>query len=981
VSIATNGAVNVTGVITLTQNPDTSNPLAPVTYQNGIAPTISIASNTLTVAAGGSINSQINTGANPCQICGQSACQNTVAIIAPTVVNNGTLAGNFINLVTSNLTNTGNITGNGSNAMILITSPTGTGLTVAGTGNMTVPLASVIQISAADNQALQLNGSQTYTTGGSSLVIFGAQAAGGNITFGAGTTQTIAGGPIVSISSPSITLGSGASVMATGASLFAINAGYTANALTITAPSGGTGKIVTGSGGAISMRPVDGQNISIVPSGTDGARLDFGTTTPLMATAGGGKTNISRSVRVSNKKIVTNPAGDIYGIAFEPYVGGLSPVGSGNTFTLFGAYTYPQTLLLMAPIAATQQFQVLATYNSGIVADSTAPSGYSQQGAARFVIGAAKQLGLRVSAGVGFQPDGPGTALGIPGTQADINATMLDVAKYGNVIDIVVGNECIDPDNLTGPGGSITNLGQLITYAQNNRPAGFANLPVSTRQRHDLMSSANILNTGGLSTVLNSLGANGYVYANIYPYYDNLFTAPIPPTTQSQFNTIVIADMNAQYNGLVTAFKGATTPVTIDIRIGETGWAVNPAQQPPPSAIAQATVQFATWYYPAMQKWSATTTNGMKGGTGVKIGGWFEGFDEPWKVNPSAPSQAGEPFFGIWTATGTTSSIGTYTLTGFTQKYALPIYVPPTGQSSVAPPVSDETTVFKSLATNEVSSSNSTTLNEQIGSKLPTDTTPTPQDQNTDHNPPNLNIANNATAYSSPEAAGDGWKQSDDGIWSCSGCLGSSGQKSESAIRLLQKIAGDSSVTLIAQAQPAGPLQSSSSKGSDDMTIFDLPRGVALFNAQNHVVCGTQEGHVHIEKGSMAFVVETGNDVCVYNLHDTKDGGVRVLIGKQMVTVPPGRQLVLTRREAEFAQVNPGTKIGYRNPKPLKLDGDVKAFVADFSITGAVYTIPPLKAMLKSPKASERRAANAVLKNAIVMQDLTAAAGPYTKTK
>jgi hypothetical protein len=369
----------------------------------------------------------------------------------------------------------------------------------------------------------------------------------------------------------------------------------------------------------------------------------------------------------------------------------------------------------------------------------------------------------------------------------------------------------------------------------------------------------------------------------------------------------------------------------------------------------------------------------MTGGTGVKIGGWFEGFDEPWKVNPSAPSQAGEPFFGIWTATGTTSSIGTYTLTGFTQKYALPIYVPPVHQNPVQPPGSEELPVFNSVATNQVNSNNSTTLNEQLGSKLPTDVTPTPQDQNTDHNPPNLNIANNASAYSTPETAGDGWKQSDDGIWSCSGCLGSSGQRSESAIRLIQKIAGDKSVTLIAQALV--PAQSNSSNSNNDMDIFDLPRGVALFNAQNHIVCGTQEGHVHIEKGSMAFVVETGNDVCVYNLHDTKDGGVRVLIGQQMVTVPPGRQLVLTRRDAEFAQVNPGTKIGYRNPKPLKLDGDVKAFVADFSITGAVYTIPPLKAMLKSPKASERRAATAVLKNAIVMQDLTAAAGPYTKTK
>lgn len=139
---------------------------------------------------------------------------------------------------------------------------------------------------------------------------------------------------------------------------------------------------------------------------------------------------------------------------------------------------------------------------------------------------------------------------------------------------------------------------------------------------------------------------------------------------------------------------------------------------------------------------------------------------------------------------------------------------------------------------------------------------------------------------------------------------------------------------------------------------------------------------MHIDKGSEIFIVETGHDVAIYNLADVHSGGVQVLVGKRLVKMRPGQQMVLTRKQTEdFDKINPGKGIGYRNPYLRDLGDGTRAFVADFSIPSAISALPPLRQMLKSQNVGDRAATARLLKNAVIMSDLSAAAGPYRVTQ
>lgn len=158
-----------------------------------------------------------------------------------------------------------------------------------------------------------------------------------------------------------------------------------------------------------------------------------------------------------------------------------------------------------------------------------------------------------------------------------------------------------------------------------------------------------------------------------------------------------------------------------------------------------------------------------------------------------------------------------------------------------------------------------------------------------------------------------------------------------------------------------------------------LERGNVLFRPRNReIVVQVQEGLIFIGEGCDVLVMETGNDVAVYNLHDTYKGAVRVVAGRREVVLSPGMQLVLTRKQdAKFEDVNPGTQIAYRNVRSEEVGEGIKAFAADFSIPSAMTRVQPLRRMLASKKSKDRQVAYQMLKNAVVLAALGSNQGPY----
>ncbi len=168
--------------------------------------------------------------------------------------------------------------------------------------------------------------------------------------------------------------------------------------------------------------------------------------------------------------------------------------------------------------------------------------------------------------------------------------------------------------------------------------------------------------------------------------------------------------------------------------------------------------------------------------------------------------------------------------------------------------------------------------------------------------------------------------------------------------------------------------------GSTEAYVI-LNQGNVLFQPNHDMTVQVQEGHVFIPDGAVAFVIETGHDVAVFDMHDGKKGPVRVRAGKQMITLSPGKQLVLTRQlEADFDAINPEKLIAHRNVKTVATSEGIRIYSADFSLPSMMMNVSPIKRMLASDNPAERRQARKLLKNAVVLAQLSGQKGPYNNS-
>jgi hypothetical protein len=162
--------------------------------------------------------------------------------------------------------------------------------------------------------------------------------------------------------------------------------------------------------------------------------------------------------------------------------------------------------------------------------------------------------------------------------------------------------------------------------------------------------------------------------------------------------------------------------------------------------------------------------------------------------------------------------------------------------------------------------------------------------------------------------------------------------------------------------------------------FFDLVKGFVLFMPNSNVNVQTREGIVQIPKGAHVWVMETGADAAIYDLHDNVyTGSVKVVANNKTFTLSPGTEILLTRNStANFESLNPGNALGYRNVRSSDLGGGIKMFVSEFSIANGVSNIPVARSLLKSPLKEQRKAGRKMLKNAAILSDLT---GPDYKVE
>ncbi|MBS1990830.1 MAG: hypothetical protein JSS83_09955 [Cyanobacteria bacterium SZAS LIN-3] len=611
------------------------------------------------IAFGGPIVA--GTAADRGQIATQAlSAQGNVNLTANAVVLSATSpvsAGGNVTINTTRLTNNATISSSQPAGTIAVSSAES--LTLDGTGQMklTGGGAGNISLSAGGPNILALKGSQTFDAGASGTVSFKSDESGGTISLAGGTTETIKSGSAVLISAPNLIFaGDGATFAATGPSAVTVNGGGEVSPLTITVPDSGAGTIST-NGGTISITSTPGQSLEFAKSagsGTSIFNLDGGA---INTSSPAAMTMVDSGVTLASDNTITlsAPSG-LYGIAFQPYVG----PWVGGIPVLFNTYTLSQVTQMLTPVAA--DFTTISTYGQGFAPPDVNHVAPFARDSDQYIIQAASTLNVNVSAGINqwvISTDNWDLSV----SEAEIDYAIAQAKTYGNVTELVVTNESII--DATTAGFVLT----LIQYAQTARTnAGYTatTMPVTTRQRWDILGG--VSNTGvsyqpTLKTILQTV--DGYVYANMYPYYDvggstDIATQLGPNPTQASFTSVVQSHMTSHVNALQGSFN--TESLTTVIRVGETGWPTQGTNFPQTDA-ALANTTYASWYYQAMQAWT-----GLGSGS-APIGGYFEALNEPWKGNAAGTSS--EQWFGLWQANGTSTAANQYTLNSVTPVFTL----------------------------------------------------------------------------------------------------------------------------------------------------------------------------------------------------------------------------------------------------------------------------------------------------------------------
>ena len=155
---------------------------------------------------------------------------------------------------------------------------------------------------------------------------------------------------------------------------------------------------------------------------------------------------------------------------------------------------------------------------------------------------------------------------------------------------------------------------------------------------------------------------------------------------------------------------------------------------------------------------------------------------------------------------------------------------------------------------------------------------------------------------------------------------------------------------------------------------LDIDKGNILLSPDKNIVVGTHEGEVNVSPGSIAFVMESGSDVVIYNLQQNLPKLVSVVVKGQKIYMSPGQMMVLTRQNVDdFENIDADCHmVTYRGAQeiPLNVKG-VKVFAAHYSIASAFMAVQPLQDLIASNDGADKAVLDKIVKSAVMLGDFT----------
>jgi hypothetical protein len=157
---------------------------------------------------------------------------------------------------------------------------------------------------------------------------------------------------------------------------------------------------------------------------------------------------------------------------------------------------------------------------------------------------------------------------------------------------------------------------------------------------------------------------------------------------------------------------------------------------------------------------------------------------------------------------------------------------------------------------------------------------------------------------------------------------------------------------------------------------------VLLAPTQDNVTANAGAARVAVNKGSAAFMINTGRDLCVLALHDQSSGDVIASIGGHEFKLKAGEALILSNATTEeLISDFPLAGIAVRDCNVQNLTPGLNACICEFSVPSAINQLQTLRSLRSSGDRHDRSLYAKIFKDAAALQMLTAYRGAYRQIK
>jgi len=152
----------------------------------------------------------------------------------------------------------------------------------------------------------------------------------------------------------------------------------------------------------------------------------------------------------------------------------------------------------------------------------------------------------------------------------------------------------------------------------------------------------------------------------------------------------------------------------------------------------------------------------------------------------------------------------------------------------------------------------------------------------------------------------------------------------------------------------------------------EILQGAMLLAPEQKTDLQTPFGIVHLAERSVALIVCNEHGLVVYNLDDNHRNAVSVSANGETIGLTPGRMVAITDNGVgEFEQINPAQYVGYRGISTQELNGNLKAFHAEFNHLSVVAGLEPLRNMIKSKEQAKRKLGAHLLKTSSALSAMS----------